>query len=579
MVMHVTDKELLEFLLDAGLASKRDLDAALADATKGGFPLSRVVVMRGILSENDLRRASGFILGIPFIDLRDARLDFSTLSLIPEPVSRAHNAVAFRRGDGSLEVAFLDLDTLPEVKFVEEMHGLSIVPHLTDPESVKRALVFYQDGLKKEYGETMERDARSLSELSKPLSAHSDSELRDLAEEGRTTRLVDSLLRHALLARATNIHIEPTDENVRVRYRIGGKLHEAVILPKHIGPRLGLRTKHIAGLNLRPGIPQDGKFIMARGTGETPFRVSVAPTHHGEKIMMRVLPGGNSGFTLESLGMRGDGLEMLERALHKKEGLILAAGPKVSGKSTFLYTALDILNDPHLSIHTVEKNIEFLMPRANQTAVDTGVGLTFARATRAAARGDADVVMVSDIADSETAKVASAAALSGELILGGVTADSAVKAIHKLLEMGADRKLLASALSVSVGMRVVNRLGRERDRYFLNASELRSLGTLIDLEKTLEVMKREGVVAPKATWSEIPFWKDRRGLMPSDGKIGLFEVLPVTPRVRELVMNGAGETSIIEEGKRVGMITLLEDGIIKAVQGLVSLEEVLRAVS
>jgi type II secretory ATPase GspE/PulE/Tfp pilus assembly ATPase PilB-like protein len=580
--MHVSEKELIEFLSDTGLASRKVLLDALEEAGKTSLGLERIVVMRGLLTDNDLRRAKSYLLGIPYINLKNDRFDLKTLAHIPEPISREHNAVAYKRTGNTLEVAFLDLEALPLVKFVEDAHGVLIQPRLTDPQSLKHALISYQEGLKSEFGDQIRRESHGLGELKKEIDMHSDAELRSIADEGRTARVLGAVLTHALLSKATNIHIEPTEKDLRVRYRLGGKLHEALILPKHLAPRLALRSKLLGGMNLKDSLPQDGRFAIDTEAGRSAFRVSTAPTHHGEKIMMRVLRESTAGFTLESLGVRGKALEVLESALHKKEGLILVTGPEVSGKSTFLYTALDILNRPDINIHSVEDPIEYVMPRVHQTQVNESKGLTFARALRANALQDADVLMVSDIRDAHVLKIASAAALSGELVLGGVFADSAAEGITAFLEKDEERKLLASSLVASVGVRVVRRLGPDREKYLLSKDELRTLGHLVHLDKLLETMKEEGVVASDATWDMIPFWKPRPGKFSKlefQGKIGLFEVIPATPRIRELVMNGATRTSITLEARSSGHLTLIEDGVIKAVQGLTTIEEVLRALS
>jgi type IV pilus assembly protein PilB len=584
--MHVSEKELIEFLVDTGLASRSALLEAKSEAGKTSLGLDRVVVMRGILSDNDLRRAKSYLLGIPFVSLKGDRLDFAAMSLIPEPVSREHNAVAYRRSGNTLEVAFLDLDTLPLVKFVEEDHGILISPRLTDPESIKHALVSYQDNLKSEFGDIIKRESQGLPELKKDVDAHTDPELEAIAGEGRTARILGAVLSHALMSKATNIHIEPTEKDLRVRYRLGGKLHEAAILPRHLAPRLALRSKLLGGMSLRDRMPQDGRFVIDTEAGRSAFRVSTTPTHHGEKVMMRVQPESAAGFTLESLGLRGRALETLENILRKKEGLVIATGPKSSGKSTFLYTLLDILNSPDKNIHSVEDPIEYVMQRVHQTQVNEAKGLTFSRALRSAALSDADVLMISDVKDPQVAKIACALALSGELVLAGVFADSAAEGITTFTdndgEHDEDKKLVASSLLASVGMRVVRKLGPDKEKYLLSKDELRSLGHLVPLEKLLTVMKEEGIVSESATWDKIPFWKPRPGKFSKldfQGQVGLFEIIPATARIRELVMNGASRTSIALEARATGNLTLIEDGVIKAVLGLTTIEEVLRSLS
>ncbi len=386
--MHVSEKELVEFLVDTGLASRKALLVAEEEAQKLGVGLERTAVMSGLISENDLRRATAHLLGVPFVDLSEEKLDLSVLGLVPEPISRQHNAVAYRRVGNTLEVAFLDLATLPEVKFIEALHSLSIAPRLTDAESLKRALTAYREELRSEFGSVIERESRGLAEWTGEPSELNDSDLRAYAEEGRTARVLEAVLGHALMSRATNIHIEPTQEDVRVRYRLGGSMLDAAILPKRLASRIALRARYLAGLDLRNQLPQDGTINLDAGAGRAALRLHTAPSVHGEKLMLRVLSAGSAGFALESLGLSGRALEALEKVLHKKEGLIIAAGPEKSGKSTFLYTALDILDRPEINIQTVEERIEYRVARATQTQVDAAKGLTFPRALRAAAAQD-----------------------------------------------------------------------------------------------------------------------------------------------------------------------------------------------
>jgi type IV pilus assembly protein PilB len=578
--MHASDTDLVSFLLDTGLASKKAVLEAEEEAGRLGQDIERILVSRGLIGENDLRRARAYVSGIPFVELSDAIFDLAVLSHIPEPIAREHGAVAYKRTGNVLEVAFLDLAAVPEVKFVESERGVAIAPRLTDDASLKQALVAYRDALRREYGNAIEKDVRDLREMKKAPADLDDAEVRAHADDPRTARVLEAVLAHARLSGAANIHIEPTETGVRVRYRLGGAMHDAIILPKHAAGRLALRAKHLAGLDPRSTLPQDGKFSLEHAAGRFSLRLHTAPTAHGEKLTMRALSESAAGFTLESLGLEGRALEALEKALHKKEGLILASGPGESGKSTFLYTALDIVNGPEKSAASVEDPVEYAMRGVSQTQVDAGRGLSFSRALRAAATQDADILMSSDIPDLESARIAAAAALSGELVLAGVNAESAADAVVRIGDLGLDKKLFASAFLAAVGMRVVRRLGPEREKYLLTKDELKSLGQLVSLERLLERMKEEGIVARDAVWEKIPFYKPRKGQIEKlayQGRIGLYEVIPATARLRELIAQGAGRSSLVEEARAAGQTSLLEDGIMKAVAGLTTIEEVLRA--
>ncbi len=580
--MHVSSENLGEFLLSAGFVSKKALSEAMQEAKETTQPFEQVLVFNGLVTENDLRRAKSYILGIPFVDLSRVDLELKVLTLIPEPVAREFNAVAYGLNGGVIEVAFLDLGDIDEVKFIEEIHKVTIAPRLTTPDSIKSGLVTYRNALRQEFGSVIESESKNLYGMEKDVEAMSDSEIKRVAEDGSTARILGAVLSHAVVSGATNIHIEPREKDLSVRYRLGGKLHSVMVLSKHVGERVALRAKHLSGVNLRNKLPQDGKFSMNTGYGHATFRTHIAPTVHGEKIMLRRISESASGFTLESLGITGRTQEVIEKVLHKKEGLILACGPGESGKSTFLYTVLDILNTPEKNIHTVEEPVEYVMARIHQTSVDPVKGLTFPKALRSVVTQDPDIVMVSEIKDVETGNIAVAASLSGELVLGGIKAGSAVEGILKLIDLGVDKKFITSSLLVSVGMRKVKKLGVEKESYFLNVEEIKSLGKLVSLEKLLIYMKTEGIVVEDASWDTIPFYKPRKGQWAKhefQGHIGLFEAAPMTPKLRELVINGGTRASINEEVRISGYLSILEDGIIKAVRGLTTIEEVLRAIS
>jgi type II secretory ATPase GspE/PulE/Tfp pilus assembly ATPase PilB-like protein len=311
------------------------------------------------------------------------------------------------------------------------------------------------------------------------------------------------------------------------------------------------------------------------------FRVSTLPTYYGEKTVMRILRESASGFTLEALGLHGHALEAIHSALKLTSGMILNTGPTGSGKTTTLYTLLDIENTPSVNISTIEDPIEYQMKRVNQTQVRPEIGFTFAQGLRTLVRQDPDIIMVGEIRDSETAALAVNAALTGHLVLSTLHTNSAAGAIPRLLDMKIEPFLLASTLDVVLGQRLVRKLGPNKERYLLNKEEIASLGKLISLERMLVLLKAENLVEKTATWNKIPFWKPK-ATAESDGyqgRVGIYEVLKVSDAVKALIMRNATSSEIEEQALKEGMISMLEDGVFKAVQGITSIEEVLRVIS
>lgn len=574
------------FIVDSGLASRGDVDAAAKKAKEKGTTVGEILVGDGAISEDDLRHVEATVLGIPFVDLSKEKIDASILSLIPEPVARANNVVAYRKSARGLEVAMLDVDDLKAIDFIKKKVGLKILPRLTDTHSIKEALKQYQKSLKAEFGDIIKKDA----DLLQSFPAHGASgeeasaeDLRKMAEDLPVVRIVDTLIKHAILQDVSDIHIEPMENQLIVRYRIDGILHDAMTLPKHAGAGITARIKVLAKLKLdEKRLPQDGRFKVDSSDERVSFRVSTLPTNYGEKTVMRLLKETSHGFTLESLGFHGEGLERIHHATKQTTGMILATGPTGSGKTTTLYTVLDIVNTPGVNISTIEDPIEYQMPRINQTQVKPEIGLTFGNGLRALVRQDPDIIMVGEIRDTETAALAVNAALTGHLVLSTLHTNSAAGAIPRLVDIGVQPFLLTSTLQVVIGQRLIRVLCSEKEDYRMSKKEVETLKKSVDLDTVLQHLKDERVVAPDATWETIPFYKPKPSQECTDGykgRIGIHEVLSVTPSIRTLLVNGVTSQEIEAQAKQEGMLTMIEDGIFKAVQGITTVEEVLRVIS
>lgn len=577
--MIVPDAQLKTFIIDSGLVSRKDFEAAERDAKDTGQPLSDALVSGGVLGEDELRRMQAHILGIPFISLAGIKIDFEVLSLIPEPIARKHNVIAYKKTADALEVAMLYTGDLEPLNFIKKKIGLKILPRLTDTASLKSALLQYQKSLKEEFGNIIQGASLAIEDNPSLDTAG----LKKLADDLPVIKVVDTLLRHAIVQGASDIHIEPLEEMLLVRYRIDGILHDAMELPKNIAAGVTARIKVLANLKLdEKRLPQDGRFKMEADKERVSLRVSVMPTYFGEKTVMRLLREGGGGFTLESLGFHGAALERIHAASKQSTGMILMTGPTGSGKTTTLYTILDILNTPDVNIATIEDPIEYQMPRVNQTQVRADIGFTFASGLRSLVRQDPDIIMVGEIRDIETASLAINAALTGHLVLSTLHTNSAAATIPRLMDMEAEPFLLVSTLRVIVGQRLVRRLASDRTEYILSEEEIAQLKSAVDIDRVLAVLKEEKLIPKEATIKEIPFFKPKEnGVSPDgySGRVGIHEVLPVTHEIRELILKRVSADDIELQAKREGMLTMVEDGIFKAVTGVTTIEEVLRVIS
>ncbi len=584
--MRVEPQQLKAFMLDAGMVSEKQFEKAIKKAEKTSQKVGDVLVSEGLISEEELIRLEAYILGIPFVNLEKEKINSEILKIIPEPIARSHNIVAFRRKNSDLEVAMLDPEDLQTIEFIKKKEpGLRILPRLTTSQSIKNILKQYRQTLKVEFEEIIRKE--------KKVAVPKTKELKEVAQEMPIIKIVDTLIKHAILDRASDIHIEPTEKEIMVRYRIDGILRDAMTLPKTLSDGIVARIKVLAKLRLdEHRLPQDGRFKFESGEyqggekgrgriGRYSLRVSVMPTFFGEKIALRLLPESGRGFTLEELGLQGEGLERVQTALRKTTGMILVAGPTGCGKTTTLYSISEILNTPEVNIVTVEDPIEYQIPRVNQTQVNPKIGLTFASGLRSLVRQDPDIIMVGEIRDNETCSLAINAALTGHLVLSTLHTISAAGALPRLIDMKAEPFLISSTLNLVIAQRLVRKLCEGKEKYRLTSHQIEELKKYCNVEEIVNILREEKLLKPGQNLGDIDFYR----LKPSKGcpegykgRIGIFEVLPVAESIKALIEKEASSEQIQIQAKKEGMRTMIEDGFVKAARGITSIEEVLRVI-
>ena len=581
--MHVPEGELKNFIIDSGLVPRKDIDEAEGEAKKRSRSLGDILVSRGSLTEDALRRIQAYVLGIPFVNLREQRIPAEVLSLIPEPIARTHNIIAYRKAGDALEVAMLDVEDLASIESVRKKTGLRIEARLTDTESIKHALLSYQKSLKDEFGDIISSEAGKIRVVAESQKDLSGNELKKMAEDLPIVRIVDTLLRHAIVQGASDVHIEPMEDQVLVRYRIDGMLHDAMTLPQAAAAGIVARIKVLSNLKLdEKRLPQDGRFRLETESERVSFRVSILPTFYGEKTVMRLLRETGEGFTLDALGFHGDNMERIHKALNETTGIILVSGPTGSGKTTTLYTMLDILNQPDVNISTVEDPIEYQMKRVNQTQVNPQIGFSFSTGLRALVRQDPDIIMVGEIRDNETASLAINAALTGHLVLSTIHTNSAAGAVPRLIDMGVEPFLLVSTLRVVIGQRLVRKFCENKEPYAMDKTMRTKIAPDVEFDVALKAMVSEKLAKASASLDSVPFYRPTPSNECADGykgRIGIHEVLAVSPAIRDLILHSGTTDAIEAEAKKEGMLTMFEDGLYKAMRGISSVEEVLRAIT
>jgi len=590
--MKVELQQLKAFLIDANLATEAQFDDCAGEAAQKNRRLEDVLIERKVVDGEQLSKLKAYILGIPFVNLEKENIPDAVLNLIPEPIARANSIVAFRKTADTLEVAMLDPEDLRIIESIKKTTGLTVLPRLTDPQGMKNAILRYQKTLMAEVGDLVGEpgaQADGSGEALKMTGAETgkpredDDELKKVAQDLPVIRIIDTLVKHAIMERASDIHIEPTEKQIIVRYRIDGILRDAMTLPKAAAAGIVARIKVLSNLKLDEcRLPQDGRFKVESDQWKYSLRVSTLPVYYGEKIVMRLLSESSKAFPLEKLGFRGAGLQKIKSSLRKTMGMILMTGPTGSGKTTTLYSMMDILNEPGVNISTVEDPIEYQMPRINQTQVNSKIGLTFAAGLRTLLRQDPNIIMVGEIRDNETAALAINAALTGHLVLSTLHTNTAAGAIPRLTDMKAEPFLIASTIDVIIAQRLIRCLGESREEYHLKDADIDHLEHYCDTAGILRILKEEGVVPPKSTWKTIPFWRARPAKESADGykgRIGIHEVLQVTPKIKELIVKNATADAVQEQAVKEGMVTMFEDGFIKAAEGKTSIEEVLRVIT
>jgi len=571
---------LVEVLKQKKFVPAEDLDQALRASQAQGVDLKEVLLEKGLINLEKLTEAEALDFSLPYVDLKDKVIKKEVLDSIPEKAARTYHFVPFTKEGNLLKVALqdpTDLKALEALEFIKSQGNLEIENYLASPDGVKFALNQYGSA-EKEVGKVLreaEKEKRSkVVKLQKEIEATQAKEEK-ITTETPVSKTVAILLRYAIQAKASDVHIEPERDIVKIRYRVDGVLRQVLTLPKQIHAAIVSRIKILANLKIdEQRKPQDGRFFLEVDKKEIDLRVSVLPTVNGEKVVMRILDREAGILTLDQLGVVGRGREILEHQVKEPYGMILVTGPTGSGKTTTLYALLSALNTPAVNIVTLEDPVEYQLQNINQSQVNYEVKYTFATGLRSIVRQDPDIIMVGEIRDNETAEMATHAALTGHVMLSTVHTMDAVGTIPRLIDMGVEPFLIASALNTIVSQRLVRKICQKcRKKSILDPkttnlikktltgipiSELKG----IDLDKPLEVYEPQGCDQCSDTGYK--------------GRLGIFEVLPVEGRFQEAVLKRLPTGELEKVAKEEGMIDLKQDGFLKVLRGETSVEEVLR---
>ncbi|PJA08490.1 hypothetical protein COX69_02195 [Candidatus Falkowbacteria bacterium CG_4_10_14_0_2_um_filter_48_10] len=570
-----SNDELKKILVNAEALSETDFDNYAQEAAKDNQPLENLLMEKKVITSSTLYENAANFYKIPFVDLKTQTIRKDVLLAIPESVVSAHNLIAFDTTPTEIKIATLDPSNLEIFEFIAKKTGLQPKIHLTTPDSLKEAVKQYHKGLKAEFG--------YLDEGKKIAGEETDKDLKKLAEDLPVVRIVDTLLEYAIMEGASDIHIEPEEKDVLVRYRVDGILRNVMILPKTVQSGIAARLKILSNLKVdEHRLPQDGRFKIVNNEYKVSFRVSILPTFDGEKIVLRLLNEKAQAIGLEQLGLQKKSFEALKRNIAKPHGMILVTGPTGSGKTTTLYTVLGILNKPEVNISTVEDPIEYRMPKVNQSQVNAKIGYTFANALRAFLRQDPDIIMVGEIRDSETAEIAVHAAMTGHLVLSTLHTNDAITTLPRLAEMGVPSFLLATTVNIIIAQRLVRKICPNCIQSFnLDREMTEELQRQLNMESILKTLEKEKTILDaKKGLANLLFYRGKGCKRCNNtgykGRIGIYEALEVDENVRNLILKKSDGSEIGEYAKKKGVISIVEDGFIKAKNGITTIEEILR---
>ncbi len=549
-------------LLHEGLISQGDLDAAIAAQEKSGKPISRVLIDQGRISERDLVRVLAAQVGLGFVDLDEIMIDPAVSMLVPESLVRRYQAIPIHYDErGRLVVTMSDPSNVFAADDIRAMTGAEVVTVVSPPSQVQ-ALIERVHRVDGEVDSMAQEAASEFGDVEDP------SKIDDLIEDAPIVKFVNLVISQATTDRASDIHVEPTEHDVRIRFRIDGVLHEVMHAPKAIQAGVISRLKVMADINIAERrIPQDGRISVKVNGKPIDLRVATLPTVYGEKVVMRILDKGQALLTLDDSGFLPDVLARYETSYRKPYGTIMVTGPTGSGKSTTLYATLNIVNDPSRNIITVEDPVEYRLPGINQIQINAKAGLSFAAALRSILRADPDIVLVGEIRDQETATIAIEAALTGHLVLTTLHTNDAASTPLRLVEMGVEPFLVTSALDCVLAQRLARRLCPKcAEPYQPTEGELVEAGWPMDSTPDWPTLYR--AVGCSAC-----------GRTGYKGRFALHEVLTVTEEIERLIIERKSTEDVKKVAVMQGMVPLRGDGLRKVAAGLTSLEEVFRVVA
>ena len=590
-IMRISDTTIEKILVRTGSIDETKLNELKSDAEANSKSLQDTVLHSNIVDDEKLTEMIAEYIGVPFIRINPKDISEEVLRRIPEHIARQYNAVLFAAAeDGTLSLAMDDPDDVQALNFIQKEIGYNTRVFLATKNNILECLDIYRGDVNKEIDQVIatQQDAQAENQTVTE---------EEFAENSPVAQTVNLLLEYAIKSSASDIHIEPREEFVQIRYRIDGVLREVNRLPRNVLGALVSRIKILSNLKIdERRVPQDGRFKITVSGRQYALRVSTLPIADGEKVVMRILDESNQSVTLEQLGYWGKSLVDIKEAMQQPNGMILVTGPTGSGKSTSLFSILSELNTPDVNISTIEDPVEYKIPGVNQTQTNVKAGMTFASGLRALLRQDPNIIMVGEIRDGETANLGVQAALTGHLVFSTLHTNNAATCLPRLLDMEIEPFLIASTVKAVIGQRLVRRLCTFcRQHYTPTSDEIKNIESLFGLSNSRDIgyinrlesqaaSEKIGGDAEQNTnsttitglWKESAEGCDECNHQGFKGRLGIYEVLDVSQTIQRSITTNATSNEIQDEAINDGMVTMQIDGLIKALRGVTTISEVLR---
>jgi type IV pilus assembly protein PilB len=575
-------QKLIKLLQEEGLVSADAIATATAESTKSGKPLLTVLTETSVIDLELMTHAIAQVSGVPYVNLTSTIIDQSILSLLPSDIAERFMAVPLAEVQNRLAVAMIDANNVQAVDYLANRIQRPLKVFMASEAGVRHVLDQYKTDLS-----SVDVAAQvSQSEA----AAEASSDIKTIVQDSPISRALSTILEYAVKSRASDIHIEPLEKALKIRCRIDGVLREVMQLPKSIEPALVSRIKILSNLKIdEHRTPQDGQFAVKVGNKEVDLRIAISPVVWGEQVVIRLLDKTGNSFDLEEMGYAGRALRAIRKGVKRPNGMVLTSGPTGSGKSTSLYALIKEIKDDTINIVTLEDPVEYKMDGVNQIQVNAEVGLTFASGLRSILRQDPDVVMVGEMRDAETANLGVQAALTGHLVFSTLHTNSAAGVLPRLLDMEIEPFLIASTVNTIIGQRLVRRVAPKRDAYWSSPLETKSILENVGhlLPKTKEEVAQ---ISADLGYKDLPLANQTAYTLvkghdtPStprgySGRAGLYEVMDVSEEIQKMIVERATSAAIQRKAIEQGMITMRQDGYLKALQGITTLEEVNRVTS